>query len=114
MRHRRRAPSGTIGGVGGFDDRSDLVPGGRGSLVPKGGDQLTEEAECQELSADHDQDRAEEEQRSLSDRAPTDLEDREVERYRDADEDQEEADAAEQMHRSLAVAADEQHRHQVE
>ena len=77
-------------------------------------DHLADQPEREELHADHDEQDAEHQQRALPDRVPERLEHGQVDEDRRPDEAEEQAEAAEQMQRPVAVAADEGHGEQIE
>ena len=77
-------------------------------------DHLADQAEREELHADDDQEDAERQQRPPTDRVAQDLVDGQVDEDRRADRRQDETEAAEQVKRPVAVAADERHRQEIE
>src|SRR5450759_3005806 len=79
------------------------------------GDELANQAQREQLHADDDEQRAQQQQRALPDGAAEDeLVDAEIQLDKHADEDQQGADAPEEMLRAVLVATEKEHREKVE
>src|SRR5207244_6191201 len=75
---------------------------------------LADQAEREELEADHDQVHPEREQRPLADRVAERLDDCQVDEDRESDQAQDETESAEQVQRPVLVAANERDRQQIQ
>ncbi len=85
-----------------------------GSLFVLAREHLADQAEREELEADHDQEHAEREQRPVADRMAQSFHDRQVDEDREPDQAEDETKSAEQVQRPVAVAADERDREEIQ